>query len=98
MWHWFLCIWILAVIISSPTSGSAEWYVGGYGGQTFSNKLTDVTMPQFGEQQVLNNPGTFPGAGNPTIASFTQNFSTSDISLSNSPIVGAKLGYFFSEE
>jgi len=86
------------VIIFSPTYVSAEWYVGGYGGGTFSSSLKDVTMPEYGQRQVLNDPATFPNAGNPTIASFTQTFNTSDISLASSLILGAKVGYFFSEE
>lgn len=79
----------------SVLPGYAEWFVAGYGGVSMEAKLTDVTMPIYGQQVAMNQ---FPSTKIPTTGdTLTQNFKASDISLENSPIFGAKVGYFFAD-
>jgi len=73
----------------------AEWYVAGYGGTTTDAKLTDVTMPVYGQRVAMDQ---FPTTKDPASGdTLTQNFSTSHLSLKNSPIFGAKIGYFLED-
>lgn len=81
--------------LSAATPAWAEWYVAGFGGSGPSPKVENAHMDTLGEQRALQ---TFPTAANPTVASFTQSFSTSDLGLKTSALYGAKLGYFFREE
>lgn len=91
---------LLGITITGAHSGArAEWYVGGYGGLSTSGTLSDVTMPLLGQQLAEQQ---FPQANNPLDSqgrgTLTQNFKTSDVSLKNSAIFGAKAGYFFTEK
>jgi hypothetical protein len=73
----------------------AEWYVAGYGGVSMEATLTDVTMPVYGQQVAMDQfPGTKILSTGDTL---TQNFKTSKISLENSPIFGAKAGFFLDD-
>lgn len=85
----FLCL--------SPIGpASAEWYVAGYGGLSFGGKLYDVTMPEYGLRLAQ---AQFPSVLNPVTGdTVSQTFKTSDLSLSNSAVYGAKVGYFFKQE
>lgn len=79
----------------SVLPGYAEWFVAGYGGVSMKAKLTDVTMPIYGERLAADQ---FPSTTIPTTGdTLTQNFKTSDISMENSPIFGAKVGYFLAD-
>ena len=81
--------------LSSVVPGFAEWYVAGYGGMNTGVKLTDVSMPVYGQGLAMDE---FPGTKIPTTGdTVTQNFKTSDISLENSPIFGAKAGFFLDD-
>lgn len=75
----------------------AEWYVAGYGGLSTGGKLRDVTLPLYGQRLAETRFTTVvqqPELGD----RLTQNFKTSDLSLSSSMLFGAKAGYFFSGE
>lgn len=75
---------------------SAEWYVAGYGGLSFGNKLYDVTMPEFGQNAAH---AQFPSVLNPVTGdTVSQSFKTSNLSLANTAVYGAKVGYFFTRE
>jgi hypothetical protein len=81
--------------LSSVVPGYAEWYVGGYGGLSTGAKLTDVTMPVYGDRLAMDE---FPTTKIPTTGdTVTQNFKTSNISLENSLIFGAKVTYFLDD-
>jgi opacity protein-like surface antigen len=74
----------------------AEWYVAGSSGLSIPGKLNDAKMDTYGDRLALEQ---FPGAKIPPNAgAITQSFTTSDISLKNSPLFGGKAGYFFKEE
>ncbi len=74
----------------------AEWYVAGYGGVTTMGSIGNVTMNNLGERLALQQ---FPSATPPSASgdTVTQSFDTSDISLKSSPVFGAKVGYFFTD-
>jgi outer membrane protein W len=75
---------------------SAEWYVAGYGGLSFGGKLHDVTMPDQGLRLAQQQ---FPSVLNPVTGdTVTQTFKTSNLSLANTAVYGAKVGYFFTRE
>lgn len=81
--------------LSPVVPGYAEWYVAGYGGLSSEPKLSDVTMPVHGQRVAMDQ---FPGTKIPTTGdTVTQNFKTSDLSLKNSPIFGAKAGFFLDD-
>lgn len=89
---------IIAVFIclfSLPRPAVAEWYAAVYGGLSNEGKLTDVTMPNHG-LRLVNGRTDFnfdPSQGD----TLTQTYKTSDISLANSAIFGAKTGYFLDD-
>ena len=76
----------------------AEWYLAGYGGYSFPQNLSNVSMNNLGERLAMQQ---FPQAGAPTDIQgrgvLVQSFNTSDLSLKSSPMFGAKLGYFFND-
>jgi opacity protein-like surface antigen len=81
--------------LSSAVPSNAEWYVAGYGGLSTEAKLTDVTMPVHGQRVAMDQ---FSGTKIPTTGdTVTQNFKTSDLSLKNSLIFGAKAGFFLDD-
>jgi len=83
------------LMATAPQRSNAEWYVGGYGGYSMPAKLSDVKLPMLGERQAQ---AQFPGF-NPTLGdTLTSSLSSSNISLKNSAIFGAKGGYFFKDE
>ena len=85
----FLCLFPLG-------RASAEWYGAGYGGLSFGNKLYDVTMPERGLSVAQTQ---FPSVLIPTTGdTVSQSFKTSNLSLANSAVYGAKVGYFFTRE
>ena len=85
----FLCLFPLR-------HASAEWYIAGYGGLSFGGKLYDVTMPERGLSLAQQQ---FPSVLNPVTGdTVTQNFKTSNLTLVNSAVYGAKVGYFFARE
>jgi len=87
------CLSLLMAI--SPQRSDAEWYIGGYGGDSSQGKLRDVQMPLLGERQAL---AQFPGFNHINGDTLTSSLSSSDISLKNSAIFGGKGGYFFKDE
>ena len=88
-----------ALIIASgfsPPFAQSEWYLSGYGGNSFSGKISDVTMPNYGQQLAFQKyPPANPAIGGATL---TQTFNTSDVDLKSSAIFGGKAGYFFRDE
>ena len=88
----FLPILVGCFCLSPAVPSYAEWYVAGYGGLSSEAKLKDVTMPIHGQRVAMDQ---FPSTKIPTTGdTVTQNFKTSDLSLENSPIFGAKAGFF----
>lgn len=88
------CTALSCLFTVSPAS--AEWYVAGYGGLSFGGKLYDVTMPDFGQNAAH---AQFPSVLNPVTGdTVSQSFKTSNLSLANSAVYGAKAGYFFTRE
>jgi opacity protein-like surface antigen len=84
------------LFVGIPGVALAEWYVAGYGGLSIPDKLSDVTMYNYGQRLALQQ---FPGAAAiPPQGTLTQSFNTSDVSLKNSPLFGGKAGYFFKDE
>jgi hypothetical protein len=85
----FLCLFPLG-------HASAEWYVAGYGGLSFGGKLHDVTMPDQGLRLAQQQFPTvlIPSTGD----TVSQTFKTSNLSLANTAVYGAKVGYFFTRE
>jgi opacity protein-like surface antigen len=83
----------LGLVCGGAAPSGAEWYAAGYGGTSAGGKLRDVTMPDYGFAlaKARAEYSFQPANGDQLI----QNFKTSDITLSNSPIFGAKVGYFF---
>jgi len=80
----------------SPTPAQGEWYLSGYGGSSFSGKISDVTMPNYGQQLAFQQyPPANPAIGGATL---TQSFNTSNVDLASSVIYGGKAGYFFRDE
>lgn len=70
--------------------------MAGYGGLSFGGKLYDVTMPDHGQSLAQTQ---FPSVLNPATGdTVSQSFKTSNLSLANSAIYGAKAGYFFTRE
>jgi hypothetical protein len=91
-----LClIGILLLIQTLPAA--AEWYVGGYGGHSFTESLKSVTMNNYGYRSAVNRYG-FTQSDQLLGSQLSQNFKTSDLDLENSPIFGGKTGYFFSNQ
>ena len=87
---------IMLVSIGAIETATAEWYVAGYGGLSAPQSLKNVKMDTYGLTQDRN---LFSGAfDNPPQGSLTQSFRTSDLALKQSPIFGAKTGYFFTDE
>lgn len=79
----------------APLPSSAEWYAGGYGGYSHPGSLRNVQLPLLGESRAqAQNPGFTPAAGD----TLTSSLRSSDISLKNSGMFGAKGGYFFKDE
>ncbi len=89
-----LALSLYLVFVGAAPSG-AEWYTAGYGGTSTGSKLRDVTMPDHGFSlaKARAEYSFVPANGDQLI----QNFKTSDITLSNAPIFGAKVGYFFED-
>lgn len=84
------------LLIGAAGPASAEWYVAGYGGYSVPGSLSNVTMNNYGQQLGYQQ---FPGAAAiPPQGTLLQTFKTSDLALKNSPLFGAKGGYFFSQE
>ncbi len=84
------------LLVGFPDLALAEWYVAGYGGSSVPSSLSNVKMDDYGEQLAFQQ---FPGAAAiPPQGTLTQSFTTSDISLKNSPLFGGKTGYFFKDE
>jgi hypothetical protein len=88
---------LLLVLAITHEHAGAEWYVAGYGGFSFASSLGSTTMPEFGRNSALNDP-QLSGAQDPTVASLTQTFKTSDLNTEGSSIFGGKAGYFFDQE
>jgi hypothetical protein len=88
---------LLLVLIVAYERAGAEWYVAGYGGYSSSSSLGSATMPELGRTTALNDP-LLSGSQDPTVASLTQTFKTSDLQTESSPIFGGKVGYFFDEQ
>jgi opacity protein-like surface antigen len=75
----------------------SEWYVSGYGGYSAAQPLTDVTMNDFGQRLAADRYQFTPfnlALGD----TLTQKFTTSDLSLKQSALIGGKGGYFFNAE
>lgn len=88
------CVALCCLFTMSPAS--AEWYVAGYGGLSFGGKLYDVTMPDQGLRLAQTQ---FPSVLNPVTGdTVSQSFKTSNLSLANTAVYGAKVGYFFTRE
>lgn len=88
------CVALCCLFTIRPVS--AEWYVAGYGGLSFGGKLYDVTMPDFGQNAAH---AQFPSVLNPVTGdAVSQSFKTSNLSLANTAVYGAKAGYFFTRE
>ena len=91
----FSPILLVFFCFSFVVPGYAEWYVAGYGGYNTGAKLTDVTMPDYGQRLAMDQ---FQSTNNPkTGDTLTQNFKVSDISLKDSPIFGAKVAYYLDD-
>lgn len=89
------CLSLLFAV--SPQRSDAEWYIGGYGGYSSQGKLRDVQMPLLGERQAQAHFG-FTQLNHINGDTLTSSLSSSDISLENSVLFGAKGGYFFKDE
>ncbi len=85
---------LLCLLTINPAS--AEWYAAGYGGLSFGNKLHNVSMPDEGLRRAQQQ---FPSVLIPNTGdTVTQSFKTDNLSLANSAVYGAKVGYFFTRE
>jgi hypothetical protein len=93
---WCLCLTGILLLVQA-SSAAGEWYLGGYGGYSWTNKLKDVTMNNFGFNSAVARYG-FSQTDVTLGSQLTQNFQTSDVSLKNSPLFGGKAGYFFSDQ
>lgn len=73
----------------------AEWYVAGFGGVSKNGLLGDTSMPALGDRVAAS---TFPfTAFNSPQFTRTWTFSSSNVYLKDSPMFGAKAGYFFTD-
>ncbi len=91
-----IAVYVALLCLFTISPASAEWYTAGYGGLSFGNKLYDVTMPDQGLRLAQQQ---FPSVLIPTTGdTVSQSFKTSNLSLANSAIYGAKVGYFFTHE
>jgi opacity protein-like surface antigen len=92
---------LLLSVISLAWSPAArgEWVVTGYGGASLAGsmggKFSDVTMPYYGQQLAMDQ---FPSTKNPVTGdTLTQNFKTTDLKLTSSPMFGGKATYFLDD-
>jgi hypothetical protein len=91
-----ICVFLVMIFLLQVEPVRSEWYLGGYGGFSAPHSLKDVTMNTYGERLAINRYGF--GANNVVLGdTLTQNFTTSDLSLKNSPLFGGKAGYFFND-
>ncbi len=87
-----LAAWL---VISSPSMSRAEWYAAGYGGISLAGSLSNVNMPRLGDSRAQAQYGSPP---NTQLGEFlSNNFRSSDLFLKQSPMFGAKVGYFFND-
>lgn len=89
---------IAIACLLSAVPAIAEWYAGGYGGVSLNGKISDGDMPFFANntQTLTFPPGYTPNPGRGDFRS--QAFSlTGDVNLKNSPMFGARVGYFFNQ-
>lgn len=90
-----LGILIGAVALLSAGSAGAEWYVAGYGGVSLNGRISDGDMPLLGQrlaQALFPNPTPAPNNKDYLFQTFRLN---EDIKLKNSPMFGARVGYYF---
>jgi opacity protein-like surface antigen len=81
--------------LAAPGSTYAEWYAGAYGGISLAGRITNGSLPIYGLNQAQQ---IFPPASSPPPPGdyLTSNFQLTDsIKLKNSPMFGARVGYFF---
>jgi opacity protein-like surface antigen len=84
--------------VMAPPAAVAEWYMAGYGGISVEGKVTDVSMPTLGDARAqAKAAGIFTFLPNDLTNRYDQQMSVSDLNLKNSPIVGAKIGYYFND-
>jgi len=83
----------LALGWALPDQTRAEWYAGAYGGVSLGGRITDGSLPIYGQNQaqaLFPNPS--PSRGDYTASTFSLNDS---IKLKNSAMFGGRVGYFF---
>lgn len=91
-----IAVYVALLCLFTISPASAEWYAAGYGGLSLGGKLYDVTMPDQGLRLAQQQ---FPSVLNPATGdTVSQSFKTSNLSLANSAVYGAKVGYFFTHE
>lgn len=93
----------LFLIVGRPAPTQGEWYAAGYGGLSLAGSISKAEMPVLGDARALQvfrigsiDPNVTP---NPALGDvLLKNVQSSDISLKQSPIFGAKLGHFFNKQ
>lgn len=89
-------VWALFLIAGHPAPSHAEWYAAGYGGLSLAGSISKAEMPLLGDARALQvfrigsvDPSATP---NPALGDvLLKNVQSSDISLRQSPIFGAKV-------
>lgn len=88
-----LLVGLLALL---PSVGRAEWYAGAYGGISLAGSLSNVDMPKLGDRRAAADFGSPPPSV--VLGEFLiSHFRSSDLFLKQSPMFGAKVGYFFND-
>jgi opacity protein-like surface antigen len=86
----------MALEIVAPSAGQAEWYGAAYGGISLAGSISNVHMPNLGDRRAAADFGSPPP--NLRLGEFLSNhFRSSDLFLKQSPMFGAKAGYFFND-
>lgn len=87
---------VLAGAMALPSLAQAEWYAGGYGGISLAGSLSNVDMPRLGDRRAAADFGSPPPSV--VLGEFLiSHFRSSDLFLKQSPMFGAKVGYFFND-
>lgn len=88
---------LVMIFLLQVEPARSEWYVSGYGGYSAAQPLKDVTMDNFGQTSAVERYQFT--TNNLTLGdTLTQKFTTSDLSLKQSALIGGKGGYFFNAE
>jgi opacity protein-like surface antigen len=93
-----LCVAALLGQMIVPAFVSAEWYAAGYGGISLEGLLRNVGMPTLGQTRAQAKAGTvFTNDPADPLNRIEQKMDVSDLKLKDSPILGAKVGYYFND-